>query len=280
MEIINFLHKVFKLSEVKDFISKSAERKRKPDEKYKSWIGFNYKQNKLDSVKLYFAYYDELTPEFISSLFSDKQTKLYFRDYEKRNTEAIISSYEFGSGFAIGLKIDTDLNVTKAFGYNLRLEQCDSYFLSERGFKMSDILPHKGVYHHFMKDMSYEKQYYYFKNKEVIINKLEEIQMQACINTPILEVGFGKGFYKDSNASDEKYILLGNYEEVFKLFIANDIAFSALKADFHTLEEQISIEGFCPGIYQNLKVQSFYIGYKQDGIIHFDSIEKIVAKIA
>ena len=279
MEVIDFLQQVFKLTKVKDFISKSSERERKPNEKYKSWIGFNYRQNKLDSVKLYFAFYDELSPEFISSLFSEEQTRLFFRDYKKRNLEAITSSYEFGSGFAIGLKIDTELNVTTAFGYNLILEKEDSYFLSEQGVQLSDTMPHKGVYHHFMKGMAYEKKYYYIKNQELILKKLEEVKMPKPMTVPILEVGFGKGFYKNSSPLDEKYILLGNYEEVFKNFITNNIAFNALKSAFHTLEKQIGVEGFCPGSYQNQKVQSFYIGYKENGVVYFDTIERIAAKL-
>jgi hypothetical protein len=279
MEIINFLKSVFDLDEVKEFILKSSKRERKPNEKYKSWVGFNYNENKLESIKLYFAFYDKLSVEFISSLFNEEQTNLYFRDYHKKNIEAITSTYEFGSGFAIGLKIDTDLNVTKAFGYNLIVEDEDVHFLSQQGIQIDDVMPHKGVYHHFMNELVYEKKYYYIKNDKIISDKLNVINIPKNIHVPILEVGFGKGFYKGSNFLDEKYILLGNYHEVIREFIMSDIVFYNLKEDFLTLKREVGVEGFCPGVYQNKKVQSFYIGFKENGIIYFDTIEKIVAKI-
>lgn len=278
MEIINFLRSVFNLDEVKEFILKSSKRELKLNEKYKSWVGFNYNENKLESIKLYFAFYDELSVEFISSLFNEDQTNLYFRDYHKKNIEAITSTYEFGSGFAIGLKIDTDLNVTKAFGYNLIVEDEDLHFLSQQGIQIDDVMPHKGVYHHFMNELVYEKKYYYIKNEKIISDKLNVINIPKNIHVPVLEVGFGKGFYKNSTINDEKYILLGNYKSVFDNFIQSEVAFEKLKNDFLQLSNFFNIEGFCPGIYQNNKVQSFYFGCKEGDELIYSTIEYLVVK--
>lgn len=278
MDIINFLKQIFVLPEVNNFISTSATIVKKGD-KYKSWLGFNYLENRLDSVKLYFAFYNELEFDFISTLFDAKQAQLFFRDYDKRNEKAIISSYEFGSGYAIGLKIDLDFNITKAFGYNLMLDREDELFLKNNNLELIDVMPHKGVYHHFMRNQVYEKKYYYLINQAIIKNKIKEINFNEICEVPVLEVGFGKGFYKNSNILDEKYIFLGNYQQVFNDFITNKNAFSELKADFYRLEKQIGIEGFCPGIYQNNKVQSYYLGYKENNKIHYDTLEKLLEKI-
>lgn len=279
MDIINFLQNTFDLSEVKRFVEKAVELKKEPNEKYKSWIGFNYQMNQLESIKLYFAFYNELSKEFLSNLFSEEQSNLFFRDYDKKNLEAIISTYEFGSGFAIGLKIDLDLNVTKAFGYNLMLDKEDELFLKNNNIDLVDVMPHKGVYHHFMNELVYEKKYYYIKNEKIITDKLNVINIPKNIHVPVLEVGFGKGFYKNSTINDEKYILLGNYKDVFDKFIKSDVVFNKLKEDFFILENLIGVEGFCPGIYQNNKVQSFYIGIKENDVVFFNTIERIIEKL-
>lgn len=279
MDIINFLRSTYELPEVKKFIEKAGELKKEPNEKYKSWIGFNYQMNQLESIKLYFAFYKEFSKEFLSELFSKEQIKLFFRDYDKKNLQAITSTYEFGSGFAIGLKIDVDLNVTKAFGYNLLLDSNDESFLKLHGININQVLKQKGVYHHFSKGETYEKKYYYLNDDEIISKKLKVVDINEKLTVPILEVGFGKGFYRNSSYLDEKYILLGNYEEVFSSFMNGKVAFNNLKEDFNILNKYIGVEGFCPGIYQNKKVQSLYIGYKENETLFYNTVEKIGDKL-
>jgi len=262
--IINRIKSVLLLKEINDFINNFSELHHNNKGTYKSWIGFNYSKEGCVGIKLYFTSYAELSINFLNKILTKDELDLYIEDYKKRNIKAIFNEPEYGSGISFGLKIDNNNFITKGFGFNLNLEEEDLKVLYTQKISKDDVLQHKGVYHHISNKVKYIKSYYYIKNNSFKEKILSSLNFLLDTDIPVLEIGFGKGFYENSNSNDYKLILLGNYEEVWNKYYDSNLMFDSIKKDVCLLKNNYNINAYCPAVYDSGLIQSFYILSKAD----------------
>lgn len=274
--IINRIKSVLLLKEINYFINNFSELHYNNKGAYKSWIGFNYSKEGCVGIKLYFTSYAELSINFLNKILTKDELDLYIEDYKKRNIKAIFNEPEYGSGISFGLKIDNNNFITKGFGFNLNLEEKDLKVLSSQKISRDDVLQHKGVYHHISNNVKYIKSYYYLKNNYFKEKILSSLNFLLYTDIPILEIGFGKGFYENSNSNDYKLILLGNYEEVWNKYYDSNLMFDSIKKDFSLLKNNYNINAYCPAVYDSGLIQSFYILSKADVNGNIKTIESFL----
>ncbi len=276
---ITDLSAVMKIPEVSTFLHRGMSLFVPNTEKYKSWIGFNYDRQGCTGIKFYFTWYRDLAPDFLKQMLPPQAVEDFLTSYSERHIPSILHSYEYGSGYTLGLKIDAKHRITRAFVYNLPLGEEDYGLLAQRGIHPDSLLSYKGVYHHYSETDAYRKTYYYLNGVEAGKKLIDLFHFSIGKEpfVPVIEYGLGTGFYAESPADDAKIILLGNYEAVWNAYRESGILFGSLQHDAEVLSRRYGLSCMCPAVYANGQIQSFYLCDMAD-TPHLHTLEKIAER--
>ncbi|HPX75992.1 MAG TPA: hypothetical protein PLW77_05355 [Bacteroidales bacterium] len=237
---------------------------------YRSWIGFNFYENNIYSVKFYYTFYQVLSQSEINSLFITGNSNDFYDIYKYASLNDILRVKDAGSGITFSVKVNC--KDESSFGFYLKriFNDNDDYFtipetkeyLRQGGnITNIDFVKNSSVF--YTQNTKETKDYYYIKDpiyKQVIANLFDE---PMIAKVPVIEYAVGKGNRDNSDdmLSKRKAVLFGDFKETadYYLNIWKDI--KTIVSPFLNKGYQI----FCPAIYGDKKFYSIYLfNFAQD----------------
>jgi hypothetical protein len=280
------LKKIFDLKISEDFIALCTLITKQNPNYVRNGIGVNFSKTGIESVKLYYGFTHNLHKEDVEKFHIFGNSDTFYKTEKLLKSEDYQWHDDLATGVSLALKIDKNLKPTIGYFMIHELSLNDKIFMSpplkEYYLNNKDFpfLNKKGVFTLIDEQgIEHVKDYYYVTHPELkkIINREFTIDLQLA---PIVEWILGKGFYEQSSTLDEKVVLLGNYEQIYR-----DITLKLPLGEVETEFNQWMIDHFKsypvpPGFYKNNHIRSFYYYdsfHPQPTVI--DIVSKIKSKL-
>lgn len=231
---------------------------------YRSWLGFNFVNQNLYSIKFYYTFYQILEKPDIERLFVLGDSADYYKAFEKVALSEVLNISDAGSGFTFTLKLNHKLEPT--FGFYLKqnfgptdpfFELPESKLFFEQGGKTEalDMAKNFSVFYD-AKGGKKEKSYYYIRDKkykEIISSIFDE---QDLKDVPIIEYAVGSGHRENTeyNLANRKAILFGDFKKYSDLYLQK---WKALNHYFEDIKKQ-GFQLYCPALYGDKNCTSIY----------------------
>lgn len=260
---MELLRQVFNLSITKEFISICENISHQNPYVVNNGIGVNFYNNEIDSIKLYYGFHHQLSDQNIKDLHLIGSNKTF----SKLQNQLKISDYEWHpyipTGVSFALKIDKKMNYSIGHFVMPELKKDDIFYCLPKVveyFKTHNEFPafhRKGIFTIINQDETeHQKDYYYINNEKLKRNIGNDFNLDLSI-VPSIEWVIGKGFYSNSNSTDEKIVLQSNYKEVYDHIIKNEPSLFIQKFNRYMFDK-FNAYCVCPGYYKNKDVKSYY----------------------
>ncbi|MBP9688995.1 MAG: hypothetical protein KBE91_05235 [Bacteroidia bacterium] len=211
-----------------------------------SYIGFNFKEESISSVKLYYTVFTRFIPEINFPIKPLYQT---FKNHQFNVSDYAVEKYSNGGGITFSIKINNN-NVIE-HGYYLR---CKNLSISETALINSNNLPFNislkslnnlGVYQTLINDEVGAKIYAYVEP-----SSLYPKNMDLLINFNNIR---GVEISRINDPNNSKYIYLGG-EDVYTKLLTD-----LIPMDINIFKNKYNLNFVCPAFESSNKLCSIYL---------------------
>jgi hypothetical protein len=260
---LSLLEEIFNMNVTNEFVSICEDIARQNPHVINNGIGVNFSGNEIESIKLYYGFHHQLTDQNINDLHLTGNGKTFFT----LQKQLIASDYDLHpyipTGVSFALKIDKHLNYSIGHFLMPKLEAGDLFYRLPKVleyYKTNDKFPafhRKGIFTIINQDQSeHQKDYYYVDNEKLKDMIGHDFKIDLSI-VPSIEWVIGKGFYTNSQSTDEKIVLQSNYKQVYDQIISNEPSPFIKKFNQYMLQK-FDAYCVCPGYYKNKEIKSYY----------------------
>lgn len=220
-----------------------------------SYIGFNFNQNQLLSVKLYYVVF---TIDFLISDFPLKELIDHFSKHWIRRSTFVHQQYSNGGGLTFSIKIDLDSQVE--YGYYLRcvdFDNCENKLIPKKNNSLGVSLEQStdfGVYQTIKNNQISAKLYGY-----VTAGNHFPSAISSLVNFDNIR---GVEIARINNEYDQKYIYLGG-EDVFTSKLI-----SKIPSEVEMFRNRNELNYVCPAFSNKNELFSVYLtNFKSNSIL-------------
>lgn len=230
---------------------------------YRDWIGINFNENQIESIKFYFSFYslESVNKAVKTGIIEDSIIDTFYELYTKAPAQFLNSFEEYGSGITFSVKWNNQGKRSTGIFYRLQNSSILPFekILVENRLNEFSFEESKGVFILQDSDKQIYFKYYFYSNDRNLVtkfaNKLELSDL--LLQTKKIEISSGKGNIINSSDKDLKIILLGNELEISRLYL-NTYCFPNQKTTIQMFAEENNLNIYCPAFYINKPIQSCY----------------------